>query len=1020
MKSSSERQFQNNVVRELKRYRWTAPDYLDGTKQKVTVEDLINNWREELNRLNAEMLDGVPLTDEEFKQVMAKVSSINNSFDAAKVLAMEGSIGKIDGIYRCNNTRVTRKQITLTIFNSSARGGGDSSYKVAQEVWGVGGNRFDLVLLINGLPLINIELKRVDIPLTNAFGQFKRYYNDGEYNNNFMAFSQMMVMMSEIETRYFATPKKAEDFNMSFVFSWADRNNNPVHDYAKVIESFLMIPMAHQMVGDYRVIDEAIDEENRRHMILRPYQVYALQSVAAAAFGYDNDDKIPHGGFIWHTTGSGKTITSFKSALYLSQRGGYDKVVFLLDRKDLDQKTSEEFKAYSVYESVDVDDTKHTYELGNKLRSKTSGIIVTTIFKLSTLVKDLEESKEYRLKDKKIAFIFDESHRSTMGDMMVNIKNYFNKNSLYFGFTGTPLFDESGASGKINEQSELINTTEKLFGPMLHKYTIDEAIKDGNVLGFHVDYINTGEFESYNSLRKELIKIEKDKSADSDLNIERSYHSLSNYEIEKLAIKNKLIIYNDETHIPRVVSIILDNYDEQSQNKFFNSIFTVEYKDRVIKYYNEFKKQLKERNMKLNVAMTFSAADENDPDSTDTEVMGEMFKDYASFTNVDFSNRDITKGISNYFEDIVSRSTRGGSGRNERNIDLMIVAEQLLTGYDNKYLNTLYVDRRLKLHSLVQAYSRTNRVFGKSKEFGTVINFKYPETTKNEVKEALKLYGSGGTSSAAIMDEYPVAVSKFTRLVNDLKHSLNNPSEWHVIKDTQEGEDFIKLFKEVNNQFNVVSQYYAFNWDEEEFGISEHEWLRYVGAYKNLQSETTDIEEDEEVFGPLGDSTLVGVHIIDSDFILELIDKKVKEINGKKILDEESLKLVYEQIQELSDMGEHKESLLLKEFIEEMLITEKIKTDDKIDELFSFWKKNKEQNIIFEFAKEWGLDVELLIKSFEAYRLSEPNFIPYYDELTKNLDYQSATIKQFDSHLIFSVTLSKVLPKWMKETRMKF
>ena len=1017
--SYSENVFQDNVVKELERYKWVSPEFLDGNKKRVTVEDLENNWRNELNRLNADQLEGIPLTDTEFDQVMSKVKAISNSFEAAKILAMEGSIGKIDGIYRCDNPKVTRKQITLTIFNKAEVSGGSSRYQVAREVWGVSGNRFDLVLLINGLPLINIELKRTDVPLVNAFGQFKRYYKDGEYTNNFMAFSQMMVIMSDIETRYFATPKRSEDFNISFVFNWADRNNTPVHEYTEVIKQFLMIPMAHQMVGDYLVIDESKDEEKRKHMILRPYQVYALQSVAAAAFGYDNDDKIPHGGFIWHTTGSGKTITSFKSALFLSSRGGFDKVVFLVDRKDLDQKTSAEFKAYSSYEAVDVDDTKRTYELANKLNSSNRGIVVTTTFKLNALVKELEENNNYKLKDKKIAFIIDEAHRTTMGDMMVNIKSYFNKNALFFGFTGTPLFEENEASGKINHNSELINTTEKLFGPLLHQYTIDEAIQDENVLGFHIDYVNTGEFESYDKLREDLIELEKNNSGESDLNIERKYHTLSNLEIEKLAVKNKLLHYNDDLHIPRVVEIILDNYDMQSQNRFFNSIFTVEYKERVIKYYNEFKKQLKERNQQLNVVMTFSFGNENDPDNVAPEVMSEMFKDYAKFTGIEFRSGDLRRGEKDYFEDIVDRSTRGGSGRNPKNIDIMIVAEQLLTGYDNKYLNTLYVDRQLKLQSLIQAYSRTNRVFGKTKEFGTVINFKYPEITKKQVEEALKLYGSGGTNNKVIMDEYDVAVNKFTNLVKQLKETLSNPTEWATIKDTPLEEDFVKLFKEVNNQFNIVSQYYAYEWDSDLFGLSEHEWMKYTGAYKNL---TPKDEVDEEIIPvqTLGKTKIAGVHIVDSKFIIELIDKKVDIINGVRYIDDESLKLVYEKIQELSDLGNHSESLLLKEFVEEELLHGNVDGNETLDEIFSFWKKNKEHDEIFRFSEKWGIDTQILISSFERYSISEPDVVPYIEEIIKNTDFNKAKDQSYGNHLKHVLELTKGLPKWMKATKQKY
>ncbi len=652
-KNASERTFQDNFVQELKKYKWEAPDCLNGNKKKVMVTDLINHWRQELNRINADQLEGVELTDNEFNQVMAKVNQISNSYEATKILSMEGSKGKIDGIYRDDNSAVTRKQITLTILKKAEVSGGDSSYRIAREVETPNGNRFDIVLLINGLPLINVEQKRTDKSLDEAYGQFIRYYKDGEYCNNFMAFSQMMVITTEIETRYFATPKTVADFNPAFVFHWADKENIPINDWKKVIKHFLMIPMAHQMVGDYLVIDEAKDEENRKHMLMRPYQVYALQAIEAAAFGFDNEERIPHGGYVWHTTGSGKTITSFKTALFLATRAGFDKVVFLVDRRELDSRTSENFKAYAAYEPVSVDDTKHTFQLKKKLQSPNPGIIVTTTFKLNVLVKELEEAKDSSLANKKIVFIIDEAHRTTMGQMMGDIKKYFKKNGLFFGFTGTPLFDENNVKGKVNEESELINTTKKLFGPDLHDYTIDQAIADGNVLGFNVDYINTGEFKSYEDLRDQLCEIMHEQHPElSDRDIQRKVQAYSEAEIERQASKNKILIYQDETHIPRVVEAILENWDVQSKDRVFNAILTVAYKNRVIAYFNEFQKQLKDRNMTLNIAMTFSFGNENDSENVATAVKKDMFKNYAAFTGIEFTANDKKHGESGAYEKI--------------------------------------------------------------------------------------------------------------------------------------------------------------------------------------------------------------------------------------------------------------------------------------------------------------------------------------------------------------------------------
>lgn len=1021
-KSAAEKTFQENFVKELEKYKWKAPDFLNGNIQKVTVNDLVTHWRSELNRINADQLEGVELTDNEFKQVMAKVNRINNSYEAAKILAIEESKGKIDGIYRDDNPKITRKQITLTIFKKAEVRGGDSSYRIAREVQTPNNNRFDIVLLINGLPLINIEQKRTDKTLDEAFGQFKRYYHDGEYSNNFMAFSQMMVITSEIATRYFATPKTVADFNPSFVFHWSNKDNKPINNWQKVVEHFLMIPMAHQMVGDYLVIDEAKDEENRRHMLLRPYQVYALQSVEGAAFGWDNDEKVPHGGFVWHTTGSGKTITSFKTALFLSTRAGFDKVIFLVDRRELDNRTSENFKAYAAYESVSVDDTKHTYQLKKILKSAKNGIVVTTTFKLNSLVKEMEEAHDHSLADKKIVFIIDEAHRTTMGQMMGTIKSYFKKNGLFYGFTGTPLFDENKIKGKVDEKSEVINTTEKLFGPKLHQYTIDEAIADKNVLGFHVDYINTGEFKSYDDLREQLAeKIKEEHPELTDREIERQVQEMSEADLEKQAQKRGLLKYQDETHIPRVVEEILSNWKSQSQGREFNAILTVAYKNRVIAYYNEFKKQLAERGDNLNVAMTFSFGNENDPTPLDPKIIKGMFKDYAVFTGIEFITGDKKHGEDAYFEDVVERATRGGSGRNPKNIDLVIVADQLLTGYDSKRLNTLYVDRSLELQGLIQAYSRTNRVFGSNKEFGTIINFQYPRITEEIVDTALKLYGSGGKSSKAIVDTYDTAVKKLAIKVTEMIPTLPDPTEWQTIEhDEKNKEAFLLVFKDAAEQLNLVEQYYEFKWDDTAFGMDEHTWLQFVGAYKNLTWKPGVTPPPTPVNPLAGKTKLAGTQVIDANHILNLIGSKVTSANGVQTVDSETLRIIYEQIQELSNMGEYDRARLLKEFVDNELVPGNLSSGLDFDDAFEVWKASKLQNVVIAFSLEWGLDSKLLGESVDSYSISQPDVVPYINELISSIDFNKATNKTAGNLLRHNMKLTSKLPAWIAEIKQKY
>lgn len=1020
-KDASEKVFQQNFVKELQKYQWQAPDELNGNLGKVTVNDLIDNWRQELNRINSDQLENVPLTDGEFNQVMAKVGQISNSYEAAKLLAIEESKGKIDGIYRDKQIGVTKNQITLTIFKKAEVTGGDSSYKIAREVVTDNKNRFDIILLINGLPLINIEQKRTDKTLDEAFGQFIRYYRDGEYMNNFMAFSQMMVTTTEIETRYFATPKNLDSFNPSFVFHWSDRENHPINDWQRVVEHFLSIPMAHQMVGDYLVIDEAREEENRRHMLMRPYQVYALQAVEGAAFGWDNNG-IPHGGFVWHTTGSGKTITSFKTALFLSTRAGFDKVVFLVDRRELDNRTSENFKAYAKYESVTVDDTKYTSQLRKKLVSVNRGIVVTTTFKLNSLVKELEEADDHSLSDKKIVFIIDEAHRTTMGQMMGTIKGYFKKNGLFFGFTGTPLFDENKIKGKINEKSELINTTEKLFGKELHEYTIDEAISDGNVLGFHVDYINTGEFKSHDDLREKLFPyIKKEKPELTDREAERLIQEWSPAEVEQQAKKRKILQYQDETHIPRVVEEILENWNNQSQEKEFNALLTVAYKDRVIAYYNEFEKQLKERNEQLNIAMTFSFGNENDPENIPADLVKKMFKDYSKYTGIEYIAGDKKRGEKAYFEDIIERAPRGGSGRNPKNIDLIIVADQLLTGYDSKRLNTLYVDRSLELQGLIQAYSRTNRIFGSTKEFGTIVNFQYPSWTEETVNIALGLYGSGGESSRAIVDTYSTAVEKLAIAFEKMILTLSDPTGWKDLEKNEEAKvKFISSFKKAYEQLNLVEQYYEYKWDKKSFGLDEHTWMKYIGAYKNLINKPGKPPEESIIVPLAGKTKLAGTQVINAAHILGLIGSKVQTVDGIQTVDTETLRIIYEQIQELSDMGDDKQAKLLKEFVDTELVSGNLSTDKNFDESFTIWKKKRQQIEVEQFANTWGIEYKVLEKSVEAFTTTQPKVVPYIDELTSKTDFSRAENQSTGNRLMHIMKLTKLLPEWMAEIKQKY
>lgn len=1012
-KSLAEAQFQQQTIDALTaKYSsiksWDAPEELDGTKHKVTYQNLIDNWRKLLFQINISELEGKPLTDGEFQQVMTRVSGINNSYEAAKLLSAENSTGKIDGILR-DAEDVSKKQVTLKIFSKAEVNGGDTTYQIAREVWTEHDkNRFDIILLINGLPLINIEQKRVDHSADETFGQFRRYYKDGEYTHNFFAFSQMMVIMTDIDTRYFATPKSLGAFNPAFQFRWADKDNNPITDMQSITKTLLRIPMAHQMVGDYSIINEdARNESNRQHMLMRPYQVEALRAVERAASGWDVESGYPHGGFVWHTTGSGKTITSFKAATSLSTK--FEKVIFLLDRKDLDNQTSENFKAYSQYESIDVDDSKYTSDLYEKLQTGMKGVVVSTTFKLNNVIKELVENGDSEnLLKKNMAIFIDEAHRTTMGTMMMTIKNAL-PNTLFYGFTGTPLFDESNIQGVIDKKAERIHTTEQMFGPELHRYTIDQAIKDGNVLGFNVDYIDTGEVGNYQKLGEKWADMQAESNKYDDID-RMALDLASNRAKDENGIINgwatleeDVVQYHDDTHIPVVVSEILDGWEKHSQGIInnqrvpykFNAMLTVAYKPHVIAYYKEFQKQLTERDMKLNITATFSEDNQNtESGSEDKENLEMLFQDWHSMGHplyhVDSGRPEHNEP--GFFEDITTVFKNGGHAYGEENIDLIIVAERLLTGYDSKLMNTLYVDRRLKLQGLIQAYSRTNRVYGSDKEFGTIVNYMYPARSRYDLEKALWLYGAGGSNSRAIVAEYPVAVAGLMEPYLDLESTLKNPKDWaKLLNDEEAKANFLNCYRKVSGYLSKLSQYYEFDWNgvgDKQLPLTEEMWLNYQGAYQNLKPATeTSIDEDDPI--ELGAVKLADRQEVTFDEIIRLIGKVAVSQNDDTGENEENLRLINEAIMNLRDFGSNDNAELLQQFMDEIVKTGELTDAVTIEDAFQKFVEEKGREELSKFAENWALNLDDLKKVYEFYELGaqKPEYI---NELQKGSSYKDS------------------------------
>lgn len=409
-----------------------------------------------------------------------------------------------------------------------------------------------------------------------------------------------------------------------------------------------------------------------------------------------------------------------------------------------------------------------------------------------------------------------------------------------------------------------------------------------------------------------------------------------------------------------------------------------------------------------------------DSQPTDPELIQKMFQDYATFTGIEYAYGDQRRGEDAYYDDVVERATRGGSGRNSKNIDLVIVADQLLTGYDSKFINTLYVDRSLALQGLIQAYSRTNRIYGKQKEFGSIVNFQYPRITEETVNAALILYGSGGESSQAIVKPYPEAVDAFVEYSQEVMAVLNDPTAWQSLEmDEAAKETFVNAFKKANGQLNKIQQYYEFSWVDAAFGVTEHEWMQYVGAYRNLTRDNTDETEDDPPILPLSQAKLARAQTIDAHYIIQLMGDKATSTEGVQTVDAETLRLIYQNIEELSHMGEYDQAELLKRFVSEELEPGNVPSTIHFDEAYDNWRTEQRREAIYQIASEWGFDSVIFEKAVEAYSVTHPDEIPYVDDLTNSIDHDSIEHPKTNNLLEHNIALSNELPEIVSKLKKK-
>ena len=724
--------------------------------------------------------------------------------------------------------------------------------------------RYDVSILVNGLPLIHIELKRRGVAIREAFNQINRYQRDSFWaGSGLFEYVQIFVISNGTNTKYYSNTTRARyikemSFNRrkvkkssnSFEFTsyWADANNKAITDLVDFTKTFFAKHTILNILTKYCIFDTS-----DTLLVMRPYQISATERILSKiqlANNYKWVGKIDAGGYIWHTTGSGKTLTSFKTAQLASQLDYIDKVLFVVDRKDLDSQTQKEYDRFSKGSANGNTSTKILKaQLEDKYENK-SKIIITTIQKLGHFIK---QNKNHEVFKKNIVLIFDECHRSQFGELHLAIAKTF-KNYFMFGFTGTPIFPKnSNGSSKT-----LFKTTEQTFGDKLHTYTIVNAINDGNVLPFRIDYINT-------------IK-EKENIQDKKVNA---------IDIEKAM--------SDPNRIKEVVSYIVDHFEQKTmRNKHyelkdqrlsgFNSIFAVSSIPVAKKYYFEFKKQLKEKNKDLRVATIFSYSvneeentDNLDDESFDTEnldlgsreFLEEAISDYNKMfgTNYDTSS----DGFQLYYENLSKRTK-------DKEIDILIVVNMFLTGFDATTLNTLWVDKNLRMHGLIQAFSRTNRILNSIKTFGNIVCFR---DLQEETDEAIALFGNKEAGGIVLLKTYEDYYNGYqddkgrekegySQLIEELQSKF--PLSEQITGESNKKE-FVILFGNILKIKNILSAFDKFAGNEI---LSEREFQDYQSIYLDMYQEIRTKNKEKE--------------IINDDIIFEIELIKQVEINIDYIL----------------------------------------------------------------------------------------------------------------------------------------
>ena len=906
-----------------------------------TEEDLWNNFRYILEQNNKDRLNGEQLTDAEFDQVKDQLQ-FSSFYKAGEWLV--GENGKV----MVHVQRDTEK-LHLVVMNHEHIAGGSSVYEVINQYRALADEdvqikaqdrRFDVTLMINGLPMIHIELKNKQHSYMEGFRQIKKYIGEGKFVGIFSAV-QMFVISNGLDTKYFSAASDTE-LNPKFISGWLDKDNNPVTDYLEFAKSVLRIPEAHEMIARYTVLDE----DAKRLILLRPYQIHAIEAIRDAS-------RTGRSGFVWHTTGSGKTLTSYKATRnLLMDIPTIDKAIFLIDRKDLDTQTTMAFQAYANNDLIDVDETDNVTDLKRKLKSDDRQVIVTTIQKLQRLItKRLEEgTADYnKIKNRRIAFVVDECHRAVTPGTKREIERFFG-NSLWYGFTGTPRFAEN----PYPQMGDLPRTTEELYGKRLHKYTIQNAIHDNAVLGFQVEHNGS----------------------------------------KNLSDETNSSVYENETHMLKVLDVILNKSFhklgfQNGKGQTYEGLLTTSSIQIAQKYY-ELLKRVKNEETSLQIdekirqvlpdfpkfAITYSVTENEEGSHVNQQKMQESLDDYNEMFGTKYDLAQI-QGYNSNLNKRLARKDPKFKSRTEQ-LDLVIVVDRLLTGFDAPCMSTIFIDRQpMGPHDLIQAFSRTNRIFDKNKAYGQIVTFQAPKLFKDSVDNAVKLYSAGSTETA-LLAEWEEIEPAFRKSLNALRASAETPEEIPTMSK-KEKQVFVKMFQNFDKLFAQLKSFSKYDDNMlEGYGITEEEYDDYAGYYLNIKEEiNADKDDPLELDVPVIDmdyELMAYSHTkIDYEYIINLIQNIVTPNDEVDITPEQRQKQIGEVKQYIEDLRKDNAKIadIMNNLVCEIEQDENKYKGQSILNLVENMKHDCIEKIVSEFCDTWYVSKDDVMYAATHYKNGE-------------------------------------------------